>query len=67
MVSAEDIKTLQSSALCPKNFICMSDFSAVCKIEYVVLNTIYFILNDQENTYCPFKKNFGGKYCCTCL
>jgi len=37
----------------------------VCKIKYVVLDTIYFI-EDLESNNCHYKRSFGNSYYCIC-
>ena len=37
----------------------------VCKIKYVVSDTIYFI-EDLESISCFYKRSFGNSYYCIC-
>ena len=63
-----DIKILEQTVLCYKNFKCLTEGKKfLCKIENVDFNTIYFIKINRLSHNCPYKKEFDKKPCCTCL
>jgi len=56
---------LSMTKKCPNNHDCLKN-KTICKVTDAINKEVFFIENNQDHNYCPYKMDFGFSQVCTC-